>query len=90
LVAAVGDDLVAQAGIPRACPDGNARGVLRTFHSVRHTFARVVLENGRHLTWVSRHMGHSSLSVTTDVYGHWSTDAAKKEAEAMEGAFGKI
>ena len=40
-------------------------------HSFRHTFAKRALESGAQITWLSRHLGHSSLKVTTDVYGHW-------------------
>lgn len=44
------------AGIPREGPTGEKR----TFHSLRHTFAKRALENGRQITWLSRHLGHSS------------------------------
>lgn len=56
--------------------------------SFRHTFAKRALENGRQITWLSRHLGHSSLKVTTDVYGHWERGERKKEAELMAGVFG--
>jgi integrase len=39
----------------------------RTFHSFRHTFAKRALESGAQITWLSRHLGHSSLKVTTDI-----------------------
>jgi integrase len=63
-------------------------GEKRTFHSFRHTFAKRALENGRRITWLSRHLGHSSLKVTTDVYGHWEAGERRKEAELMQGVFG--
>ncbi len=72
------------AGIARVGPTG----VERTFHSFRHTFAKVALENGRPLAWVSRHLGHSSMSITDQVYGHWERAAQKREVELMEGVFG--
>jgi integrase len=56
------------AGIERVGPTGEKR----TFHSLRHTFARVALENGAELTWLSRHLGHSGTQITDAVYGHWS------------------
>jgi integrase len=40
------------------------------------------------VTWLSRQLRHSSLKVTTDVYGHWERDVAKREAAKMEGVFG--
>lgn len=76
-----------RAEVPRECPEGRARGVKRTFHSFRHTYARVALEQGRELSWLSRHLGHSSLAITEQVYGHWSKAAAKAQAASMEGAF---
>lgn len=73
-----------RAGIQRVGPTGEKR----TFHSFRHTFAKRALENGRHVTWLSRHLGHSSLAVTTEVYGHWERAERKREAAIMEGVFG--
>jgi integrase len=75
-----------EAGIPRVGPTGEPR----TFHSLRHTFARIALESGTELTWLSRHLGHSSTAVTDGVYGHWSRAARKAEARKLEGAFGTL
>lgn len=75
---------MSRAGIPRQGPTGEKR----TFHSFRHTFAKRALESGRQITWLSRHLGHSSLQVTTDVYGHWERAERKREANQMEGVFG--
>ncbi len=72
------------AGVPRVGPTGEKR----TFHSLRHTYAKRALENGRQITWLSRHLGHSSLKVTSDVYGHWERAERRREAELMEGVFG--
>ena len=51
---------MARAGVPRRGPTGERR----TFHSLRHTFAKRALESGRKVTWLSRHLGHSTLKVT--------------------------
>jgi integrase len=59
----------------------------RTFHSFRHTFAKRALESGAQITWLSRHLGHSTLKVTTDIYGHWERAERKLQAAKMEGAF---
>jgi integrase len=59
----------------------------RTFHSFRHTFSKRALESGAQITWLSRHLGHSSLKVTTDIYGHWERAERKLQAAKMEGAF---
>jgi integrase len=73
-----------RAKVERVGPTGEKR----TFHSFRHTYAKRALENGRRVTWLSRHLGHSSLKVTTDVYGHFERAERKKEAELMAGVFG--
>jgi integrase len=73
-----------RAKVPRVGPTGEKR----TFHSFRHTFAKRALETGRQITWLQRHLGHSSLDVTVNRYGHWERTARRAEAELMEGVFG--
>jgi integrase len=45
---------------------------LRTIrlHDLRHTFASLLIQNGESLAYVKDQMGHSSIKVTVDVYGH--------------------
>ena len=74
---------MACAGIPRVGPTLEKR----TFHSFRHTFAKRALESGAQITWLSRHLGHSTLKVTTDIYGHWERAERKLQAAKMEGVF---
>jgi integrase len=72
-----------RAGIPRI----GERGGTRDFHSFRHTYARVALEHGAQLEWVQAQLGHSSITLTRDLYGHWSRKAEKVAAELLDGAF---
>lgn len=74
---------MARADIPRV----GERGGKRTFHSFRNTFARIALEGGAQLTWVQVQLGHSSITLTRDVYGAWSRRAEKLEAQRRDGAF---
>jgi integrase len=74
---------MARASMPRVGPTQEKR----TFHSFRHTFAKRALERGAQVTWLSRHLGHSSLKVTTDIYRHWERAELKLQAAKMEGAF---
>lgn len=46
-------------------------GVRRVrFHDLRHTFASLLLQNGESPVYVKEQMGHSSIQVTVDLYGH--------------------
>jgi integrase len=61
---------------------------------VRHRFTNGRLETpknrerGRQIPWLSRHLGHSSLAVTIEVYGHGERAERNREARAIEGVFG--
>ncbi len=50
-------------------------------HMLRHVYASHALERGVALNVVSKALGHSSINVTADVYGHVSDDVL---AEAQE------
>lgn len=40
------------------------------FHDLRHTYASLLIANGEHPKRIQALLGHSSISVTMDVYGH--------------------
>jgi integrase len=70
-------------GVPRVGPTGEKR----SFHSFRHTFAKIALESGAQLAWLSRHLGHSSMQVTDGIYGHYEASERKRQTQLLEGAF---
>jgi len=39
-------------------------------HDLRHTFGSLLIQDGATLTYVKEQMGHSSIQVTVDIYGH--------------------
>ena len=39
-------------------------------HDLRHSYASAALEAGEHIKVVSDRLGHSSISVTADIYSH--------------------
>jgi integrase len=42
----------------------------RNLHFLRHTFASLLLQQGESLKYVQDQMGHSSIKMTADTYGH--------------------
>ena len=40
------------------------------FHNIRHTFASFLLTNGESPVYVKEQLGHSSIAMTVDTYGH--------------------
>jgi hypothetical protein len=52
-------------------PSVEAAGLRRiTFHALRHSYASHLIQAGASLTYVKEQMGHSSVQVTVDTYGH--------------------
>ena len=55
-----------------------------SFHSLRHTHASMLLRAGVPVLTVSRRLGHSTASMTLDVYAHLLPDADAAAAKAIE------
>ena len=62
----------------------------RNVHAMRHTFATRALENGMKPIVVSRLLGHASIQITMDIYGHVIPDFAEQELEKMEEMYNKL
>jgi integrase len=58
-------------------------------HEARHSAASVMLAQGVPLEVVSEVLGHSSISITKDVYGHLVEGAKRQAAERMAAAFSR-
>lgn len=54
-----------------------------TVHTLRHSAATAWLERGVHIKAVSDLLGHSSIAITGDIYGHTSDDTAKTAIELL-------
>ena len=65
--------LVDEAGVPKY-----------GMHSLRHACASLWIEGGYNPKQIQRLMGHSSIKVTFDVYGHLFSDA-EADQRAAEG-----
>jgi len=57
----------------------------KQLHSPRRTFAKRALEAGASITWLSRQLGHSSITITVDIYGHFESAERLREARKLEG-----
>jgi integrase len=58
----------------------NFRGV--RFHDL-HTFASLLLQNGESPVYVKEQMGHSSIQVTLDCYGHLIPGGNKQAVDRL-------
>jgi len=57
-------------------------------HTVRHSAAVAWLEVDVHIKAVADLLGHSSIAVTGDIYGHTSDDAARAAVDGLSTALG--
>jgi integrase len=55
-------------------------------HELRHSAASLMLANGVKLQVVSEVLGHASIRMTADVYGHLLDPDRKQAADAMSAA----
>lgn len=54
------------------------------FHDLRHAFASFAIEGGVDLKTLQSVMGHSTITVTLDHYGHLYTTALDRLAAGVE------
>jgi site-specific recombinase XerD len=58
-----------------------------TPHSLRHTAASLLISNGAHAKAIQQLLGHSSISVTFDVYGHLFDADLDDLADRLENTY---
>ena len=57
------------------------------FHDLRHTCAALLIANGRHMEEVKEYLGHSTIRVTSDRYGHLFPAAREALAGSLDATF---
>jgi integrase len=57
-------------------------------HTLRHSAAVAWLESGVHIKAVADLLGHSSIAITGDVYGHTSDDTARAAVDGLASRLG--
>ena len=71
------------ATVSRICKRlGLPKGV--SLHTVRHTHASLLLEEGAGLATISERMGHSSVRTTADIYSHAIRGKDREVAEMWD------
>src|SRR5512134_19720 len=67
-------------------------------HVLRHTFGSLLIQQGESLAYVKEQMGHASIQITVDIYGHLvpggnraavdrlDSDASRRNPGATEAA----
>jgi integrase len=53
-------------------------------HDLRHTFASLLIQQGESLAYVKDQMGHHSIRVTVDVYGHLVPGGDKTAVDKLD------
>lgn len=59
------------------------------FHSLRHTFASINIENGADIKTISEILGHSDIDTTLKIYTHTSEKQKEKAIEKFDRMFTK-
>jgi integrase len=53
-------------------------------HAARHTFASRLLANGTNLKYIAEQLGHSSIKITVDTYGHLIPGGHKADVDRLD------
>ncbi len=70
---------VIQRLVARVCRTAGLRK--RTPHDLRHTYATLLLMEHISPAYVQKQLGHSTISTTIDIYGHWVPGEGRKNLE---------
>jgi len=79
-----------RAGLRPATASGDRDEQLVGLHTLRHTYASLLINQGESIKYVSKQLGHASINITADLYGHLfketSVSAMNKLTLRMAGA----
>jgi integrase len=52
-------------------------------HDLRHTYASLLIQAGESLAYVRDQLGHHSIKVTVDIYGHLAPEGNKQAVDKL-------
>lgn len=55
-----------------------------SLHSLRHSYASMLINQGENLKFIQSQLGHSSIDVTVDTYGHLLPETRNQAAIRLE------
>ena len=53
-------------------------------HDIRHTYASQLIQDNRSLAYIKDQLGHHSIQVTVDIYGHLVPGANKEVVDSLD------
>ena len=61
-----------------------------SFHSLRHTNASMRISAGQNIKYIQTQLGHSSIQITLDIYGHLFNDPDfnRQQVRLLEASIG--
>jgi integrase len=60
------------------------------FHDLRHSAATLLLAQGLHPRYIMELLGHSSITVTMNVYGHVLEEMRRETARQIDAVFSPV
>jgi integrase len=60
------------------------------FHDLRHSAATLLLVQGVHSRYIMELLGHSSINVTMNIYGHVLDDMKRETARQTDAVFNPV
>ena len=56
---------------------------LRHPHDLRHTYATILLMSHKSPAYVQKQLGHHSIQMTVDIYGHWFPGEGRNDLDEV-------
>jgi integrase len=53
-------------------------------HALRHTYASLLINQGESIKYVSKQLGHASIQITADLYGHLFRETSVSAMRRLE------